>query len=71
MNTVKQSVGLDHESRHRLDLAVEEKHVGIDVRAAIIVMGGGTTRNREVVMESAKRLSLPKTGLGSTEPSRL
>jgi hypothetical protein len=47
MNTVKQGVGLDHESRHRLDLAVEEKLVGIDVRAAIIVIGGRYHQKQE------------------------
>ena len=68
MNTVKQGVGLDHESRHRLDLVVEEEHVGIDVRAAV-VRGGWTPSDRNIRRESAERLSLPEIGLRSAEPT--
>src|SRR4029077_8351437 len=67
---IEDVVGLDHESRHRLDLVVEEKHVGIGVRAAVIQCGAAATIDRKVRMESAERLSLPEIGLRSAEPPR-
>ena len=69
MNTVKQGIGFDHESRNRLDLVVEEKHVGIDVRAAVIQSGLSATSNRKVRRQSAERRSLPEIGLRSTKPT--
>ena len=40
MNTVKQGIGFDHEPWHQLALVIENQHVGIDGRAAIIQWGG-------------------------------
>src|SRR5262245_25269726 len=67
---VEDIVGLDHESRHRFDLVIEEKHVGIDVRAAVIqIIGVSAAIDRKVIMESAERFSLPEIRLRSAEPT--
>jgi len=57
-------VRFDQESRHRLDLVVENEHVGIDVRAAVI---DGCRAN--VWGEAADRHCLTEIGFRGAEPT--
>ena len=66
MNTVKQGVGLNHESRHQLDLIVENEKVGVLVRVTVIKGSGANVR-----ILSADRHGLPEIGLQSAEPTSI
>lgn len=61
---VEEVVGLDDESRHRLDLVIENDCVGVLVRAAVI--GGGRAN---VCGEAAGRHRLPEIGFRVAEPT--